>query len=74
MASLIKQDSYWYVEGEDDDAKMKALCSICARKQKKGWYWRADQGYGDYDLFCSSCRNAIHIRDKNEIKTDNQSQ
>jgi hypothetical protein len=74
MNSLIKQDSYWFVEGENDDAMMKALCSICAKKQQKGWIWHAELGYGDYDLFCSSCNNAIHIREKDEIKADSESQ
>jgi hypothetical protein len=31
-------------------------------------------GYGDYDLFCASCKNAIHIREKNEAKANNQGQ
>ena len=74
MKSLIRQDSYWFAEGEDDEAIMKALCSICAKKQNKGWLWRGEMGYGDYDLFCVSCKNAIHIREKNEAKADNQGQ
>jgi hypothetical protein len=76
MKSLIKQDSYWYVEGEEDDenAKMMALCVICATKQNKGWLWKGEMGYGDYDLFCASCKNAIHIRENNEAKANNQGQ
>jgi hypothetical protein len=72
MESLISNDSYWYVEGEEEEGVMKALCAICAKKQKKGWFWQGAMGYGDYDLFCNSCNNAIHIRKKNEPKTDNQ--
>ena len=68
--SLIQQDSYWFLDGEGDEAKLVALCSICGVKQKKGWFWEGRQGYGDYDLLCSSCKNAIHIREKNEA--DNQ--
>lgn len=71
--SLISQDSYWFAEGEDEDAKMMALCTICAKKLGKGWLWRGEMGYGDYDLFCASCKNAIHIRDKNEIEVNNKS-
>lgn len=71
MEPLIKQDSYWLVEGEGDDAKMVALCPICAKKEDKGWYWEGSSlGYGDYDLFCQSCKNAIHMRAK--IENDNK--
>lgn len=73
MKSLIQNDSYWYMEGEGDDAMMRALCATCAQKQQKGWLWQAVLGYGDYDLFCHSCKNAIHIREKNEIKADSES-
>lgn len=67
MESLIKQDSYWFVEGEGDKASMRALCPICAKKSGRGWYWHgASLGYGDYDLFCHSCSNAIHLRRKFE--------
>ena len=72
--SLIKQDSYWYVNGEGDDAKMSAMCVICAKKQKKGWLWESRLGYGDYDLFCSVCGNAIHIRGEEKIEACNKSQ
>lgn len=64
MASAMIQDSYWYVEGEGKDAMVKAMCTICAKKAKKGWFWEGRLGYGDYDLFCSSCGNAIHLRGK----------
>lgn len=66
MISLIQQNSYWYLEGEGEDAVMTALCAVCAKKQKRGWLWEGRLGYGDYDLLCSSCRNAIHIRGKND--------
>ena len=66
VKSLIQQDSYWFLDGEGDEAKMKPLCSICGVKQKKGWFWEGRLGYGNYDLLCSSCNNAIHIREKNE--------
>lgn len=69
MKSAIKQDSYWFVEGEGNNARMKAVCPICAKKLGKGWYWEGGTlGYGDYDLFCSVCGNAIHLREKNEIE------
>lgn len=64
--SIIQQDSYWFIEGESNDAKMNALCVICAKKQNKGWFWEGSRlGYGDYDLFCASCNNAINLRNKN---------
>jgi hypothetical protein len=69
MDSAIVQDSYWYLDGEGEDARMKALCHMCARKQGKGWFWDGNLGYGDYDLFCSACRNAIHLRRK--VETEN---
>jgi hypothetical protein len=74
MESLIKQDSYWHVEGDGDEAAVKALCVICAKKSRKGWFWEGRLGYGDYDLFCSSCGNAIHIRGVNgsEARDKNQ--
>ena len=62
MDSLIIQDSYWFVDGEGENSRMKAMCAICAKKNGGGWYWGKDMGYGNYDLFCSSCKNAIHIR------------
>jgi hypothetical protein len=68
MEPLMRQDSYWYVEGEGDDASMRALCTICAKKSKKGWFWEGRLGYGDYDLFCSSCGNAIHIRGSDGVE------
>ena len=62
MTTVMKQDSYWYSEGEDQEAQMKAMCVMCAKKARKGWFWEGRLGYGDYDLFCSVCGNAIHIR------------
>jgi hypothetical protein len=70
MASIIQQDSYWYLDGENEEAVMNALCSICAKKQKKGWRWEGRLGYGDYDLFCESCGNAIHLRGENEVEAE----
>lgn len=64
MNSVMVQDSYWYVDGEGNDAKVKAMCTICAKKAKKGWFWGGRLGYGNYDLFCSSCGNVIHLRGK----------
>lgn len=67
MESIIKQDSYWFQEGEGDEGRMRALCPICAKKSSKGWRWEGSRlGYGDYDLFCASCGNAIHLRGKVE--------
>ena len=74
MESLIRQDSYWYAEGEGEEAVMRALCTICAKKSKTGWYWEGRLGYGDYDLFCSSCGNAIHIRGSNGVKAGGKGQ
>lgn len=62
MASVMRQDSYWYVEGEGEEAKVRAMCTICAKKSRTGWFWEGRLGYGDYDLFCNVCGNAIHIR------------
>lgn len=75
MGSAIRQNSYWYADGEDDEAKMTALCVMCAKKQDKGWFWEGKVlGYGDYDLFCSSCGNAIHIRGNIETQADNETE
>ena len=71
IKSLIQQDSYWYVE-EGEDSKIKALCALCAKKQNKGWRWEGRLGYGNYDLFCASCKNAIHIREEHENKNNNK--
>ena len=70
MTSIMQQDSYWYLDGEGDEAVMNALCCICSKKQKKGWRWEGRLGYGDYDLFCGSCGNAIHLRGKNEAEAE----
>ena len=70
MKSVIKQDSYWFVDGEGHTARMRALCPICSKKTGRGWYWAGSSlGYGDYDLFCADCGNAIHIRGEDEIET-----
>lgn len=70
MASII-QNSYWVLDGEGDDAKMKALCEMCAKKEQKGWFWEGTVlGYGDYDLFCKVCNNAIYIRENNDKATN----
>jgi hypothetical protein len=73
--ALIKQNSYWILDGEGEDAKMNALCEMCAKKERKGWFWEGKVlGYGDYDLFCKSCKNAIYLRDNNaETTNKNQS-
>jgi hypothetical protein len=68
--SAIIQDSYWFVDGDGENARMKAMCPICAKKAAKGWYWDKNLGYGDYDLFCNVCRNAIYLR--RVIETDSQ--
>jgi len=62
MVSVMRQDSYWYLEGEGEKAVMKAMCAMCAKKARTGWFWAGQQGYGDYDLFCNVCENAIYIR------------
>ena len=39
-------------------------------EQQKGWFWDGKNlGYGDYDLFCNECNNAIYLRNKNNDKT-----
>jgi len=72
---MIKQDSYWYVEGDDEEGVIKALCTICAKKMNKGWYWSSANGYGDHDIFCSSCKNTIYLKpegkDEVEAEADN---
>jgi len=64
----IKENCFWYPEsngGPEEDATMQALCVMCGKEQKKGWFWEGKRlGYGDYDLFCSSCNNAIYLRKK----------
>lgn len=63
---LILQDSYWFINGDNDEAVVSALCVMCAKKEQKGWFWHGTKlGYGDYDLFCKSCGNAIHLREQN---------
>lgn len=74
MGSLINQDSYWYVEGEGEEALVRAMCTMCARKFRMGWLWEGRLGYGDYDLFCSSCGNAIHIRGGDGVEAGDQGQ
>jgi hypothetical protein len=74
MGSLIQQDSYWFAEGEDEEAVIKAMCTMCAKKAKKGWFWEGRLGYGDYDLFCCSCGNAIHIRGDNGLEAGDKGQ
>lgn len=62
MNSSIIQDSYWFVDGNGDEQTMRALCPMCAKMLGKGWFWDRNLGYGNYDLFCGSCGNAIHLR------------
>jgi len=65
-AEEIKENCYFYLKsnGEKDET-MEALCVLCAKEQNKGWFWEGKRlGYGNYDLFCSSCSNAIYIRKK----------
>lgn len=63
--ATIQENSYLFLLGEDDEAKVVALCEICAKKEQKGWFWDGKTlGYGDYDLFCNSCGNAIYMRKK----------
>lgn len=70
----IQEDSYWFSDGEGEGAVMVAMCLTCSKKQNKGWFWDGKRlGYGDYDLFCHYCGNAINIR-KNEDKTDNKNE
>lgn len=68
MNSVMRQDSYWYVDGDGGEASMKAMCVMCAKKERKGWLWEGRLGYGDYDLFCTICGNAIHIRGKDGLE------
>jgi hypothetical protein len=68
--TTIRENSYLCLLGEGDEAKIVALCEICAKKENQGWFWNGKAlGYGDYDLFCNSCGNAIYIRDTNANKT-----
>lgn len=59
MENSIKENSYWILK-EDE---IVAICETCAKKNQEGWFWDGKRlGYGDYDLFCSDCKNAIYIR------------
>lgn len=59
-----QQDCFWFLEGEGEEAMIRALCVQCAEETQKGWFWKGSElGYGDYDLFCSRCQAKIHIRD-----------
>lgn len=73
MPGLILDNSYWFVNDKDkDNPIMDSLCKICHLKEKKGWFWEGKKlGYGDYDLYCSSCGKTIYLREKNENKTIN---
>ena len=72
---LIKQNSYWFVDGEGEDAKVCATCEFCAKKEQKGWFWEGKRlGYGDYDLFCKICGDTIYLRENNANKTTNKDQ
>ena len=65
--SLIKENSYWFTDSDEEDAKIHALCEICHKKENSGWFWDGKRlGYGDYDLFCFKCGNAIHIRESEQ--------
>ena len=70
MIDNIRENSYWILDGEDDDAKIFAICSKCAQKERKGWFWDGKRlGYGDYDLFCKYCGNTINLR-KNNVENE----
>ena len=72
----VRENSYWLIDGEGDEAKMTAICVTCAQKERKGWFWEGKRlGYGDYDLFCKDCGATINLRKNNvENKTDNKGQ
>lgn len=72
MASVFVQDSYWFLEGEGEGAVVRAMCVLCAKKARKGWLWEGRLGYGNYDLFCSACGNAIHMRGGNDPEAGNK--
>ena len=75
QVNTIQENSYWFLEGEEENGKIVAICEMCAKKQQKGWFWDGrNLGYGDYDLFCNECKNAIYLRNKNNDKTTNQNQ
>lgn len=60
---MVQEDCFWFLKGDGDDAQMAALCVDCGRKFG-GWYWRGTVfGYGNYDLACDRCQQAIHTRD-----------
>lgn len=73
MSETIQENSYLFLLGDGEEAKMAALCEFCAKKQQKGWFWEGKRlGYGDYDLFCSSCNNAIYLRKNDKTSDKNQ--
>ncbi len=75
MNLTIQENSYWFLDGENDEAKMVAICETCAKKHQKGWFWDGKNlGYGDYDLACNYCKNTIYLRNNDKITDQNKSQ
>jgi hypothetical protein len=69
QTSAIQENSYWLLD--DQEEKIVAMCEFCAKKHQKGWFWDGKNlGYGDYDLFCNECGNAIYLRNNNDKTTD----
>ena len=68
QSNTIQENSYWFLDGEEDTVKVVAIREMCAKKQQKGWFWDGKNlGYGDYDLFCNECNNAIYLRNKKNL-------
>jgi len=65
------EDCHWFVKGDGDEARMAALCMFCATKLKKGWFWNgAERGYGEWDIICDNCNNAIYLREAHDSKEE----
>lgn len=59
-------NSYFYI----DKNIVQAQCEKCFQKNQKGWLWRENMGYGEYDLYCSICNQLIHKGANEENKAN----
>lgn len=73
--SIIQDDCFFYIENgvPFEEARILAACKECKLQNVipgDPMYWPGKEtGYGDYDLYCSICKKAIHVREEYENKT-----